>query len=109
MTWNVDAEGLFNHGLVPHHAGPTGGAGANQICYFFASFGGFDGGPPTVPRRPFRVPISFLKTPCEVPTAFRGGFFGLAITNFPTQASQEMQPVGDLTNRNQLSTETFKI
>ncbi len=37
------------------------------------------GGPPMVPRRPFRVPISFLITPLVAPTEFAGGFFGFAI------------------------------
>jgi hypothetical protein len=54
--------------------------------------GVLDGGPPTVPRRPLRVPTWFLRTPCEVPTAFCGGFFGFAMLNFLTLRSPKMQP-----------------
>jgi hypothetical protein len=66
--------------------------------YFLALLGVLDGGPPTVPSCPLRVPIWFLRTPCEVPTAFCGGFFDLALTNFLTKECLKMQPYSCLSD-----------
>jgi hypothetical protein len=62
-----------------------------QSFYFFAFLGGLDGGPPTVPYLPLRVPSVLRRTPWVVPTAFCGGFFGFAITNFLTSSPAKMQ------------------
>ena len=59
--------------------------------HFFAFLGVFEGAPPSVPNWPFNVPNWFFSTPLVVPTAFWGGFFALAITNFLTHSLAKMQ------------------